>query len=356
MSTLLQIVPKFPGGLDGVGDYAWNLAHSLHQRARVESIFAAREEPPATPPPPFNHLRLPDDLSGSNYDAAILHYVNYGFDPGGLPRWLPQVLCDVRKKISGKYLVIFHELFASGPPWRRAFWSQGEQKKIASEIANAADECVVSNPVSAGQLRQLCPSRPIAVQPTPSTLGEPEIDLAALKTRDPHRWVICGGTALLERSLRSFVGRINRVPVSARPRELFLLGGIRNARIPPFAARLADLKTTYLPEIAAAEASRILSVCSYGWIDYFGDRSAAILKSSSFAALCAHAVVPVFPGRGQRLAVSEDPLPPVLGPDLLQAHERAEIAERIYRWYHRHASLARLTERICNLLGYARCR
>ena len=42
-------------------------------------------------------------------------------------------------------------------------------------------------------------------QPVMSNFGEPSLTETDLAGRDPHRWLICGGIELLERSLRSFV-------------------------------------------------------------------------------------------------------------------------------------------------------
>src|SRR5713101_1546477 len=40
LSTLLQIVPRVPGGIDGVGDYALTIARKLEEGFGCETVFA----------------------------------------------------------------------------------------------------------------------------------------------------------------------------------------------------------------------------------------------------------------------------------------------------------------------------
>src|SRR2546429_7431306 len=40
LSTLLQIVPKVPGGIDGVGDYALTIAKRLRDKFGCDTVFA----------------------------------------------------------------------------------------------------------------------------------------------------------------------------------------------------------------------------------------------------------------------------------------------------------------------------
>src|SRR5205085_1468549 len=128
--------------------------------------------------------------------------------------------------------------------------------------------------------------------------------------RDPHQWVIWGGTALVERSLRSFRQLLSRIPDSITPRKLFVLGGIDNSVTRSLLVDLA-VESDYRPRIAAAEASEILNTCSFAWFSYFRRpdvETAVILKSSAFAATCAHAVIPVFPHRGSAISLDGDRL------------------------------------------------
>jgi hypothetical protein len=110
------------------------------------------------------------------------------------------------------------------------------------------------------------------------------------------------------------------------------------------------LTCQYHPEVSPERASELLSQCSFAWLDYFGTGKVwpgMILKSGSFAACCAHGIVPVLSHQEKPFAVdgAEFPgsyfivpgavnLPPL---ESLQA-----IRQDLHEWYQAHASSARL--------------
>src|SRR5438477_9299970 len=78
LSTLLQIVPRVPGGIDGVGDYALTVAKKLHENFGCETVFATFKTSSGETAGDFEVLsldRLLDEPSGK-YDHVLLHYVN----------------------------------------------------------------------------------------------------------------------------------------------------------------------------------------------------------------------------------------------------------------------------------------
>ena len=158
--------------------------------------------------------------------------------------------------------------------------------------------------------------------------------------------MICGGTALVERSLRSFRAIVDRIPEVFAPRELLVIGGDDNpasrARLPDF----GNVRCHYHPEIDAAEASRLLATGSFAWLDYFHRPdvpTSVALKSTAFAAACAHGVIPVLPHRGSEISLEGDRLP---GPYFIESNsaelppvdDHARIANEFYDWYQRRAS------------------
>jgi hypothetical protein len=109
--------------------------------------------------------------------------------------------------------------------------------------------------------------------------------------------------------------------------------------------------------VERAEVSRILSTCSFAWLDYFNlpdVPTTAILKSSAFAAACAHGVIALFPHPGSVISLRGDRLP---GPYFIAADQlelpdhRARVAAEVYAWYHRNASSARLASGIAQALS-----
>ncbi|MBA3544324.1 MAG: hypothetical protein H0T83_07790 [Chthoniobacterales bacterium] len=344
MNSILQIVPRVPGGRDGVGDYAQTLAQRLEKSHGLATKFISGAELQELPQPP---------AAG----AIILHYVNYGYDPRGVPLWLPTVLRRLRG--SAKLLTVFHELYASGS-WRQsAFWLQPLQKRIARSIAGLSEAAIVSSEVLREQLTSLTAKSRIIVHPVFSNFGEPDLTGVMMAERDPHRWVICGGTKLIERSVRSFLQAARGIAAPFAPRELFVVGGTDTASIRQQLKAHPGIEARYHPEIDAAEASRILSACAFGWVDYFvrpGVPTSAVLKSTAFAACCAHGVIPVFPHRGSVIARSGDALPGPFfvapaGQSFPGESERPAVAQSIQAWYQRHASSAHLAETVASALA-----
>jgi hypothetical protein len=349
LKTVLQIVPRTPGSFDGVGDYALTVARKLRLLFGCETIFAARDCTRATNADGFKVRPFQSEgtgqLSGAEFDHVILHYVNYGYQARGIPFGLVPIVRDLRHNCRGGFLTIFHELYASGPPWKSAFWLQPLQKRIARTIAQLSGVCLVSSEAMRRDLGRLASNAETIVHPVVSNFGEPDLSPNQFVQRDPHRWAICGGTALIERSLRSFRKIMNRIPEEIAPRQLTVFGGNDDSTVRSLLFQLG-IQTDYRPHVASADASSILAASSFLWLDYF-DRPDVplefVLKSTAFAAACAHGVVPIFPHRSSGIGIGADRLP---GPFFIEAdslelpavNDQAKIAEQFYSWYQRHGS------------------
>jgi hypothetical protein len=340
---ILQIVPRSPGPREAVGDYAETLARKLRTLTGLESDFVTG-------------ATLSPAISPSGH--VILHYVNYGYQPRGIPFGLLAALRELQPRCPGRFITIFHELYASGSPRQSAFWLRPLQVHIARAIARLSDHCVVPNEIAQAQLLRLAPNAAISVHPVFSNFGEPKLLAGEISAREPHHWVIGGGTAAIARGLRSLRARISDVPPDVAPRLLHLIGGNENEEVRTLIGDTIGMEIDFRPQIDAADASAILRKCSFAWIDYFHREDVpgpVIFKSSIFAAACAHAVVPVFPHRLSPLALGSDVLP---GPyylgrtdrDLPAAAERSGIAAQHHDWYHRHASSEVLAPAVAAML------
>jgi hypothetical protein len=356
-ANVLQLLPRAPGTFDGVGDYALALARGLRDRHGINSVFIAQE---GISQPEIESFRIfPLETSSSvrvvmdRCDGIILHYVNYGFQRRGVPIALVRFLKSLRQECGGTLLVIFHELFASGPPWRSEFWLQPLQKKIARDLARLADARIVSSESQRDQLERLSSGLGTVVQPVTSTWGEPQF--GAARERDPHSWIICGGTALVERSLRSFLEIVDRVPPGFAPHKLRVIGGANNPHVRALLNAPSKLSAEYFPEIRPEAAAPLLSAAAFAWIDYFTtDKVPAdvLLKSSTFLAFCAYGVVTVMPRISGRISIENDILPgPFTAAQIPRDHD--DSATAIFDWYDRHASSATLTNTVAQQLKLA---
>jgi hypothetical protein len=364
VGAILQIVPHAPGGRDGVGDYARTLAGDLEKFHGLKTTFVSAAPTDATKTEEGYRLLSPlRAVAGGqhleDHTAIVLHYVNYGYDRRGVPLWLPAVLRRLQRTRGARFVTVFHELYASGA-WRQsAFWLRPVQKGIALSIAKMSDVSIVSSEVSRAEMRRLAPRARVLVHPVFSNLGEPALSPAEIANRDPHRWIICGGTELIERSLRSFLSATVLIDEPFAPRELLVVGGAENSGVRQTLAGQENIQTHYYPEVDTKVASRILAGCAFGWIDYFHRPDVpmpAILKSGAFASYCAHGVVPVFPHDGATVALRGDALPGPFfvapsGRNLPRESERATAARAIHSWYGRNASAVHLAAGVAAALG-----
>ena len=181
-----------------------------------------------------------------------------------------------------------------------------------------------------------------------SNLDEPELN--STRHRSPKHWAICGGTALILRSLRSFPHAEEVIPTHYRPDELEVIGGratseVRDA-VDTLRQTMPRLSCRYHPEVEPARASELLGKCSFAWIDYFGKGKVwpgMIYKSGSFAACCAHGVLSILSHAQPPPPVNDHAFPEWYFVSTGRSHfpEPEQIAtarENVCAWYHRNAS------------------
>jgi len=354
--TVLQIVPHLPGTFDGVGDYALNLAKALTTNHAITTTFLVAARTSIRSCEGYAVVSgLSDDLAtelAQKHEHVILHYVNYGFQARGVPFSLRAFVRQLRRQLRGRWVTAFHELYASGPPWRSEFWLRPFQVKIARDLIDLSDACFVSNEIVEREIRRYDPRKQVRLVPVLSNFGEPRLTDFAIAS--PKRWVVCGGTTLLTRSLLSFE-RIQRlIPAPFFPNHLDVIGGrdtsFTREIVERLAGQVSGLACHYHPEVSAEEASRLLTQASFSWLDYFGKSEMSpgmVLKSGVFAACSAHGVVTIFSHREEFLALGQDRIPGLWfltpnGARLPDAARLSEIREQIYSWYWTHAASPRL--------------
>jgi len=346
LPTILQIVPREPGSHDGVGDYALSLAHCLLRDHGLATTFVVAKGSNFTEKEGFPVLSGLLSIKRGNFSGIIVHYANYGYDRRGIASQLRDVLRGI---ITGRTLpcvVTFHEIYASGPPWRSAFWTRPAQVRIARDLIQLSTACVVSNEVIRKEIRRVDLSKRVFMLPVMSNFGEGETGA----TRTPGRWAICGGTALIERSLASFVSNAQFIPPDFFPAGMEVVGGTSTERIGKLLERVRStfpgMEIRHHPAVDRETASAALASCSWGWLDYFGTGKAwptMIFKSGSFAAMCAHGLIPIFSHVEEQLSLNGDALP---GPFFCttgttrfpEAKDLSAIRQAFQDWYVRNAS------------------
>lgn len=314
MNRLTILAPAGVAG--GVIDHARLLARHLPLDAQVVEINRHS----------IGNIRV------SKSDAVLLSYSGYGYHKHGAPAWL----ADWTEKAAGSVTLFgtfFHELYATSPPWRRAFWFSVAQKRIARRVAQASGFILTSRSAYWAWLREVAGPKPHLVLPVFSNIGE--VDYRAAWAGNYA--VVFGSAAirtrLYSRHLSSLTEWANssgvRLHDIGEPLGRDLLDSLRNAGV------------VMHGRLPAHEVSQRLQGADWGFLAY---EPSFLAKSSIFAAYAAHRLCPVvmsiddaagdglYPGVHYLTArhlqsPSAGPAPPA-------------VADAAHQWYQSH-SLAR---------------
>lgn len=370
---IIHIVPQLPPTICGVGDYATLVGQrieeltlrtrcaylacghrkSTHLNTDVVAVDATGSCDPSRIWRATDHLatRFPVDNI-----TLLLHYSGYGYNAGGAPAWLASALETPPARFANLRLITFyHELYATGWPWERAFWKSGSQRGVATRIARKSNRVITNRAESAHWLTAAAELSHDDVQclPMPSNVDEPTA-MTSWRKRPPVA-VMFGGARFKRRFLShsncsSVVNICQRLGV----RRIVNLGEVVSWKpCGRYAKEIDFIQTGYLP---ASEISSYFQSARIALVEYFPGYYA---KSSVFAAAAAHGVAPIL----TRNAESEkDDL--VSGENYLETRDliergASEIAERvdhvsagIVAWYQGH-NIARHARVLAGAVNWA---
>lgn len=345
LNQIIQVVPRLPPAVDGVGDYALLLARQLRAAHGIQTVFivcdptwklkdrgqksdVSNQRPEVRPP--TSDLLPPVWLDGfpvyqvqeRNYqllersveallrvlnqpgmpDTVLLQYVGYGYQKRGCPIWLAQALrawrhqgsvirgpvvssltSDFRPPTSRRLVTMFHEISAAGPVWRSAFWIAPLQRRVAKALAQSSNHSFTNMTLHAQVLQTLTDKDEanFPVLPVFSNVGEPAA-LPAWNERAP-RMIVFGSA-----SWRRQVYAEHRAELEAAC-QAFDLDEIADIGSP---VELPNLSRPVLRRgiLSAAEVSRDLLAARTG---FFSCPINCLGKSGIFAAYAAHGLLPV---------------------------------------------------------------
>ncbi|MDQ3621185.1 MAG: glycosyltransferase [Verrucomicrobiota bacterium] len=228
-----HLVPHFPPQLDGIGDYAACLGRELRDAHNIESRFIVGD-PNWSGPPLYDGfpVAVVAEQEGAALAKAvgsigtlIVHYVCYGYERRGVPFWINRGLRRWRQSGGKHCILMVHELWASGPPWKSEFYLGWIQRGLIAELHRAEKASVTSTEVMWQMLEDLGPGKTTLI-PVPSSFPVLKPGAAARRTFDgPLRVLVFGQTsprllgirahAALLRAL-SAAGRLDRVLVAGK--------------------------------------------------------------------------------------------------------------------------------------------
>jgi len=342
---ILQILPRVPPSVCGIGDYAWRLAQEMRDAHDIHSAFLAAgtswTQPEGQTEFPVHRLeaRTAEGLAafvqarGNEWDAVVLHMSPYGFQKRAVPFWLARgwrQLAQMPDRPS--LLTMFHELYASGPVTSSAFWLQPLQKQVLRTVARASDALRTNRQAYAdwlGGIHGLKAAETLAM-PVFSNFGEPEA-LPPWEARDPSMalfgWGIHSGESL-EAVTRRALACCQRFGLQ----RLHLIGGQGTADV-----GTSGVEIVRHGFMEAATMSRLLMSCRMAYTAYhpryFG-------KSTLVAAFAAHGLALITQGTSPALCDGLEHGLNVMHESLLGvASDQGRlplIAQSLRQWYDEH--------------------
>jgi hypothetical protein len=345
--TLLQIVPKLAPAIEGVGGYAAALGRALAGLGIGSRFLAADGAWPETGEPAgVSDLARATDLAGApigrrsaatlarlltarGAGVVLLHYVNYGYERRGCPLWLVGGVARWRAGAPGRRLVTyFHEVYASGPPWRSSFWASPAQRLLAARLLRASDGAATSLALYGRMLARWRPAPPVLVTPVFSTVGEPST-VPRPGERRPRAMLVFGGAGNRRRAYGELRDELTAACRALSIAEILDVG-------PPLAELPALLDGLPVRALGVLPEEEVSGVLLRSYAGFLGYPAPMLAKSTVFAAYCAHGLVPVC-AWARRRSGSAAELPPCWEPGREPVPpDPAGLAARARAWYAGH--------------------
>lgn len=345
---VLQILPRVPPAVCGIGDYAWGIAQRLRDEHAVQSSFLSAgtnwtkpegdSEFPVFRLPELNAKALVEFVVArkQEFQAVVLHMSPYGYQKRAVPIWLASAWQQIARMTSRPRLItMFHELYASGSMRSSAYWLQPLQKWVLRTVARASDGQRTNRVGYADWLQGVSglKTRIIEVMPVYSNFGEPEV-LPAWEAREPSMALFAWGIHSGE-SLDTVVGKAAAWGRHLGIKRLHLIGC--KERVDESGLSIEVVRHGFME---ASAVSALLSSCRMAYTAYSPEHFG---KSTLMAAFAAHGLVVITQGGTKVLPDGLQDGVNVLNESSLLMAETPhmepieKIGEALRQWYDRHS-------------------
>ncbi|MGV0024933.1 hypothetical protein [Phormidesmis priestleyi] len=340
--TIISIVNRLPPAVDGIGDYALNLARQLRQDADINTHFIVSQPAwsGAQDLEGFSISQVNERSSDAllkllqGQNTVLLHYAPHSHAKKGCPYWLLHALETWRQQTEGaKLTIMFHELYSMGKgvvPWNTDFWLLPFQKQVAARMARLGDRCLTSSDRYAELIRQArqIPSEIIPTLPVPSGVGEPR-HVPPLSERQ-RRLIVFGQGGNKKKAYRS-VSQIQEACRTLDIQEIWDIGTGISGAFPT----IEGVRMVEAGRLPAEQVSEILANSLAGFLSY---DPARLAKSTIFSAYSAHGMIPINTEGTSVLADGLLPNQHYWVPQNLavSAAEFQAIADHARAWYQSH--------------------
>lgn len=303
---VVQIVSGLPPHVDGVGHYALALAKEMKRTHGVQTHFVVcklgwkgadaidgfpvhilSEQTPQALHSVLQCLCAKVVSPTSSGMPVLLQMSAYGYHKHAFPFWLEKGLRNwLSQTPNARLVTMFHELYAFGTPWKKAFWASPLQRLVASRITKASTSVFTNMQGRVDDLTKWDSSKRERVQvfPVHSTVGEP-VNVSLLHTR-ARRLIVFGQAAARLRVWHDAKFEIEEACRMLGITEICDVGPEIDQATPA----IEGVKIISKGVLSENEISSLMLDSVAGILDYF---KGSLGKSTIFAAYCAHAVLTI---------------------------------------------------------------
>lgn len=296
LTPIVTILPQLPPTVCGVGDYTTRLLTEWNEPERFHFLLLNGVDETRALNPELAVTRIEAQKASllaalrSHRDAdVLLQYIPYGLDSRGCPLWVIDAVEEWHKnKPSGRRLVVmFHELWALLPWWRRQFWTQRQHKAGIKRLLEVTDTVFTNTEGYAQWIRDLMPGKEVLVAPVGTNIV-PSADDEPVQ-REEGSWVLFGRQGTRIYALRQLGPELKALYEQGRLKKLTTMGGgnaaLQAAEDEAVRACLPADAVNACGFVDEVEASRMLSRAELGvscqtW--------SSVTKSTTFMAYAAH--------------------------------------------------------------------
>jgi hypothetical protein len=291
---LIQVLAQLKPTRCGVSDQAVLLAGELKAAFGVDTAFVVLNSEersdllcPSIYCKPAQLLESCLAHSADRPASLLVHVSGYGYSPDGAPTALAEALAQV--KADGRFGIAayFHELVATGPPWKSAFWYARRQKNAVRNIARLCELLATNTSRHARWLeREIANPSAASIQVLPVLSAAGEAKSPVPIAQREASMAVFGLPVSRKRSYRD---------LAEHPEILAGLGIEKiidvgtDSNVP---AQVNGIPVSRKGRLDEVELAAVLSRSRCGFLSYPPDYLA---KSSIFAAYCAQGTVSVIP-------------------------------------------------------------
>lgn len=322
MPSILQLVPRLPPPVCGVGDHAQRLVTGFEAQG-VRSVVV-----PYQGEADWQQVLWQATTEAGGEVIWLVHYSGYGYAKRGAPLALLLALQRLLRDYPRvRLLTMFHELYAEGPPWTSAFWLSPLQRLVAAGLAQLSDAVFTNREASGAWLRSHLPATvPVTVKPVFSNFGEDQVPQPP-EARPARLLLFGGGPARAQDFWAQVQSAMERLQLT----ELVVVS--HPLEVP---AELVSRDAVRQTGVLSAEAmADELRAARCGVLEYNPD---FLGKSGVLAAYAAFGVVPLLTkGRGRLSEGLEEGRHYLAAGDVGQGIELVAVQAGLRGWYEGHS-------------------